>query len=84
MLGTFAPILMDGRPPAAGPSKPLIVDGTDALPHQESDFAFFNKHRLWEHRYVFNSLTASAIPLRPQDRKPLIMRLKGQIPGEAI
>ena len=42
-----------------------------ALPHQESDFAFFNKHRLWDHRCVFNSPAASSIPTRRKDRKPL-------------
>ena len=42
-----------------------------ALPHQESDFAFYKNHPLWEHRCVFNHPSASLIPIRPKDRKPL-------------
>ena len=43
-----------------------------------------NKHRLWDHRCVFNFPVASSIPFRPKDRKPLECVDKGQIPGEAI
>src|SRR5436309_9551116 len=42
-----------------------------ALPQQESDFAFFKKHPLWDHRCVFNHSAASPIPSRRKDRKPL-------------
>ena len=48
-----------------------VQENIIALPHQESDFAFFNKHRLWDHRCVFNSPAASSIPTRRKDRKPL-------------
>ena len=54
-----------------------------ALPHQESDLAFFNKHRLWV-IVVFPLCSLFIYSHAPKRQGAPIMHLKDQIPGEAI
>ena len=58
---------------------PLIV----ALPHQESDFAFFTKHALCGSFLRFQSAHHFADFLSPKRPEAPMMRFKGRIPGEA-
>ncbi len=59
----------------------LLENG--ALPHQESDFAFFTKHALCGLFLRFQSAPHFADFLSPKRPEAPIMRFKGQIPGEA-
>ena len=54
-----------------------------ALPHQESDFAFFKKHTLCGSLLRFQSAHHFTDSPWPKRQEAAIMRFKGQIPGEA-
>jgi hypothetical protein len=54
-----------------------------ALPHQESDFAFFKKHTLCGTLLRFQQSRHFTNSPSPKRQEAPIMRFKGQIPGEA-
>ncbi|SRR6266446_2907962 len=65
---------------------PFVCRG--ALPHQESDFAFFTKYPLCEPFGIFNQATTSRVSFRQKGRKQracvsrgrLLVRQPGEVP----
>ena len=67
------PLACNERSQTASGSHLVCVDLLpllNALPHQKSDFAFFNKHRLWDHRCVSTLQPLHQVPLAQKTESP--------------